>query len=100
MNSQHGLCVPNKVKCRQMVIKCGYLVTRRYRGKLLFNKKKPLKIISRNVWVRLDTGYAETAAPTTILFNNSETHSIGMRVLMPTEQIDLLSQVRGHYVLP
>ena len=62
--------------------------------------KKPLKIISRNVWVRLDTGYAETAAPTTILFNNSETHSIGMRVLMPTEQIDLLSQVRGHYVLP
>ncbi len=63
-------------------------------------QKKPLKIISRNVWVRLDTEYAETAAPTTILFNNSETHSIGMRVLMPTEQIDLLSQVRGHYVLP
>jgi lipopolysaccharide export system protein LptC len=63
-------------------------------------QEKPMKIISRDVWIRLDTEYAETAAPTTILTENSETHSIGMRVFMPTEQIELLSQVRGHYVLP
>ncbi len=63
-------------------------------------QQKPMKIISRDVWILLDTEYAETAAPTTILTINSETHSIGMRVFMPTEQIELLSQVRGHYVLP
>ena len=68
--------------------------------RLASDQQKTLKIISQNVWVRLDTEYAETAAPTTILTDSGQTHGIGMRVFMPTQQIDLLSQVRGHYVLP
>ena len=68
--------------------------------RLTSGQQKTMKIISQNVWVRLDTEYAETASPTTIFTANSETHSIGMRVFMPTEQVDLLSRVRGHYVLP
>lgn len=63
------------------------------------SQQKSLEIISRDVWVRLDTEYAETMAPTLILTHNSETHSIGMRVFMPTEQVELLSQVRGQVVL-
>ncbi len=68
--------------------------------RLTSGQQKTMKIISRNVWVQLDTEYAETASPTTIFTDNGETHSIGMRIFMPTEQIDLLSRVRGHYVLP
>ncbi len=68
--------------------------------RLASGQQKTMKIISQNVWVRLDTEYAETAAPTTIFTDNGKTYSIGMRVFMPTEQIDLLSQVRGHYALP
>ncbi len=60
----------------------------------------PLKIISQDVRVQLDTEYAETVAPTTIVSNYGETHSVGMRVWIPAERIELLSQVRGHYVFP
>jgi len=63
------------------------------------NQQRALEIISRDVWVRLDTEYAETKAPSLILTHNSETHSVGMRVFMPTEQVDLLSQVRGQVIL-
>jgi LPS export ABC transporter protein LptC len=62
------------------------------------NQQPPMKIISQDVWARLDTEYAETAAPTIIYHNNGKTNSVGMRVFMPIEQIELLSQVRGHYV--
>jgi len=62
------------------------------------NQQQPMKIISQDIWARLDTEYAETAAPTTIYHNNGKTDSIGMRVFIPIEQIELLSQVRGHYV--
>jgi len=64
------------------------------------SQPEPLKIISQDVRVQLDTEYAETAAPTTIVSNYGETHSVGMRVWIPTEKIELLSQVRGHYVFP
>lgn len=61
--------------------------------------QKPIKIISRDLWVRIDTEYAHTDAPTTIISNFGETKSIGMRIFMPVEQIELFSQVRGRYVL-
>ncbi len=64
------------------------------------SQQKALKILSRDMWIKLDTEYAETAAPTTILSNSGETHSVGMRVFLPTERIELLSQVRGRYVHP
>lgn len=60
----------------------------------------PMEIISRDVWVRLDTEYAETAAFTTIISNNNKTQCQGMRIYMPSERIELLSQVRGHYEVP
>jgi lipopolysaccharide export system protein LptC len=64
------------------------------------DQQKTMEIISRDVWVRLDTEYAQTSAPTTIISNNGETHCVGMRLFMSTEQVELLSQVRGQYVLP
>ena len=64
------------------------------------SQQEPMKIISRDVWVQLDTEYAETAAPSTIIKHNAQTNSVGMRVFMPTEKVELLSQVRGYYVLP
>ena len=63
-------------------------------------QQQPLKMISRDVFVQVNTEYAETAAPSTIYHNNGETKSVGMRIFMPTEQIELLSTVRGHYVHP
>ena len=75
----------------------GHTIIQRQKTK---QEQKPMTILSRDVWVQLDTEYAETAEPTTILTENSETHSIGMRVFMPTERVELLSRVRGHYVLP
>lgn len=67
-----------------------------------YNQKQPeqsIKIISKDLWVRIDTEYAYTDAPTTIISKFGETKSKGMRIFMPIEQIELFSQVRGHYVL-
>jgi len=64
------------------------------------NPLQQVQVISQDVFVQVDTEYAETAAPSTIISHNSKTHSIGMRVFMSTEQVELLSKVRGHYVLP
>jgi lipopolysaccharide export system protein LptC len=61
-------------------------------------KQNSLKIISKDVRVQLDTEYAETVAATTILSRHGETRSIGMRVFIPTQQVELFSQVRGRYV--
>ncbi|MDM8559537.1 LPS export ABC transporter periplasmic protein LptC [Thiotrichales bacterium HSG14] len=63
-------------------------------------QKTMMKIISQDVRVQLDTEYAETIKPTTIISHVGKTDCVGMRVFIPTEQIELLSQVRGHYVLP
>lgn len=62
--------------------------------------KKQVKIISQDVFVQLEQEYAETAAPTTIIKYNGQTEAVGMRVFLPTEQVELLSQVRGHYERP
>ncbi|MDM8566537.1 LPS export ABC transporter periplasmic protein LptC [Candidatus Halobeggiatoa sp. HSG11] len=61
--------------------------------------KKPIKIISQDLWVKIDTEYAQTDAPTTIISHFGETKSTGMRIFMPIEQIELFSKVRGRYVL-
>jgi lipopolysaccharide export system protein LptC len=60
--------------------------------------QKAVEIISQDVRLQLDTEYAETAAPTTIINSHGKTHSVGMRAFMPSQQVELLSQVRGHYV--
>jgi len=67
---------------------------------ILGQPEKTMEIISRDVWVQLDSEHAETTAPTTVISNHGKTHSIGMRVFLSTERVELLSQVRGHYVLP
>lgn len=64
------------------------------------NQIKELEIITRDVRLQRDTQYAETALATQIVSAYGETHSVGMRVFLPQEQIELLSQVRGTYVLP
>ena len=64
------------------------------------NKIKDLEIITRNVRLQRDIQYAETALATQIISAYGNTHSVGMRVFLPQEKIELLSQVRGNYVLP
>lgn len=63
------------------------------------NQLQELEIITRDVRLQRDTQYAETALATQIINVYGETHSVGMRVFIPQEQIELLSQVRGIYVL-
>jgi lipopolysaccharide export system protein LptC len=63
------------------------------------NQLKELEIITRDVRLQRDTQYAETASATQIISAYGETHSVGMRVFIPQEKIELLSQVRGNYVL-
>jgi lipopolysaccharide export system protein LptC len=65
-----------------------------------YNQSPPLEIISRDIWLQLEQQYAETAAPTTIISGLHKTQSVGMRVFMLTKQIELISQVRGHYEIP
>ena len=64
------------------------------------NKTKELEIITRDVRLQRDTQYAETALATQIISAYGDTYSVGMRVFLPQEKIELLSQVRGNYVLP
>ncbi len=67
---------------------------------LRHNKKIPLEIISRDIKLELDKQYAETAAATRIISGLHNTESVGMRVFLLTKQIELISQVRGHYEIP
>lgn len=60
--------------------------------------KPPLKILSQDVWVQLAQQYAETAAHSLIINGENQIQGIGMRVFMPLERVELLSQVRGYYV--
>ena len=59
---------------------------------------KPLTIVSQNVLLKRDKEYAETQSPTTIHHVNGNSWSVGARVFMAIQQVDLLSQARGHYV--
>jgi lipopolysaccharide export system protein LptC len=58
-----------------------------------------LTVISQDVSVQLVTHLIETQAPTTILSASGQTQSVGIRLDMSTEQLALLSKVRGKYVL-
>ncbi len=58
-----------------------------------------LEIISKDMRLQRDTQYLETASVTKIISPYGETRSVGARMFIPQEQIELLSQVRGHYVL-
>ncbi|HHB93336.1 MAG TPA: LPS export ABC transporter periplasmic protein LptC [Thioploca sp.] len=60
---------------------------------------KAIKIISKDLWIKIDTEYAYTNALTTIISKFGETKSKGMQIFMQIEQIELFSKVRGHYVL-
>ena len=63
-------------------------------------QRYPMEILTRDVRVLIETEYAETSAPTTIISHKDKNYSLGVQINMPTGQVDLLSQVRGHYVLP
>ncbi len=63
-------------------------------------QEQTTKILSQDVRVQIDTEYAETVAPTTIISGNNKTHSVGMHLFMSTERVELFSQVRGYHVLP
>lgn len=67
--------------------------------KQMTTAEKAITILSKDVLVKRDIEYAETQAPTTIQSGYGETHSVGMRVFMATEQVELVSNVRGQYVV-
>lgn len=62
--------------------------------------RKRLEIFSRDVRVEQQRQFAETSEPSRILHAGGETRSVGMRVFMEHQQIEFLSQVRGHYEQP
>lgn len=62
--------------------------------------RKQLEIFSRDVRIDQQQQFAETSEPSRILHAGGETRSIGMRVFMDRQQVELLSQVRGHYEQP
>jgi len=55
-----------------------------------------LEIRTRDVLIRPDEGYAETAAPAEIIRGASTLHSMGLKAYFEQGRV-LLSQVRGHY---
>jgi len=58
-----------------------------------------ITVLTENVHIQMDSQYAQTAAPTTILMPQGKTESIGMRLFLAQQQLELLSQVRGTYAL-
>jgi len=63
------------------------------------NQQKRIEIMSQNIHVNLAADYAETTAPTTVLMKNGEIHSTGVKLFTKKQRIELLSKVRGHYVI-
>lgn len=59
----------------------------------------PLTIFSHNVHLHRPTSLATTSEFAIILTSYTQTRSYGMRAYLATEQIELLSQVKGHYEL-
>lgn len=62
-------------------------------------QQSQLTVLTENVHVQIDSQYAQTAAPTTILMPQGQTQSIGMRLFLAEQRLELLSQVRGTYAL-
>ncbi|MCK5718337.1 MAG: LPS export ABC transporter periplasmic protein LptC [Thiomargarita sp.] len=61
------------------------------------SEPQAIKIISQDVTIQLNTEYAETNAPTTIISSNGEIKGVGMQLSLPKEQIKLFSKVQGKY---
>lgn len=56
-----------------------------------------LEILSRDVRVEPQRGYAETDAPATLLSAHGELHGTGLRAWAQERRFELLSQVQGRY---
>lgn len=59
--------------------------------------RERMTIETRDVYMQRDKQFAETEAFTTLLSNNTEIHSTGVRVFMSIKQVELTSQVSGKY---
>lgn len=64
------------------------------------NQAKRIEILSKDVHIIVDQRYGETQAPSLIRTASTQTEGVGMHIFMANQQVELLSQVRGHYVRP
>jgi lipopolysaccharide export system protein LptC len=62
--------------------------------------KQPIVITTRDVAVRPNEGFAETAAAVRAETPNGVLEGVGLKAYFREEKIRLLSQVRGSYVPP
>ena len=62
--------------------------------------KPPMTITTRDVLVRPDERYAETAAPTRAVTPRGEFRAVGVRAWLDQERLELLSEVRGTHEPP
>ncbi len=62
--------------------------------------KPPMTMTTRDVLVRPNEQYAETAAPTRAVTPDGEFQAVGVRAWLDQERLELLSQVRGVYASP
>ncbi len=60
----------------------------------------PVTLTTRDVLVRPDIHYAETAAPARAVTPGGELRAVGMRAYLDQERLELLSEVRGVYEPP
>jgi lipopolysaccharide export system protein LptC len=58
------------------------------------------EIVTDNVEIRPEQGYAETAAPVTLNSAQGRVQAVGMQAFLEEERIILRSQVRGTYDVP
>jgi len=61
------------------------------------NQVKRIEILSKDMHIEVDKRFGETQAPSIIRTVTTQTAGVGMRVFMATQQVELLSQVRGYY---
>jgi len=61
------------------------------------NQEKRIEILSKDIHIEVDKRYGETQASSIIRTATTQTAGVGMRVFMATQQVELLSQVRGYY---
>ncbi|MBL8259731.1 MAG: LPS export ABC transporter periplasmic protein LptC [Candidatus Competibacteraceae bacterium] len=59
--------------------------------------KTPVEVTTRDLLVRPGERYAETAAPARAVTPGGELRAVGVRAYLDREQLELLSEVRGHY---
>lgn len=63
------------------------------------NPAKRFEVRSQNLHVKLNEEFAETQAPSTLVSANSITEATGMKIFMKQQRVELLSKVKGNYVL-